>query len=368
MLQLRQQNSHVTYCKISGHTFQSHNSKRRCELHCFESSRSKNERLEEYCEKVYYYSRNRSFTKQLSLKPFIVSSRNDHKLLENLKRLKLPIVFEGIHSTYFLNHPELKGYKKLLRAHNKEHEYYRSLAGLESNFIKALYYRFESNKLKRYEKKLHACDSICSISLKDQQHFSKRFPDASQWLPSFHGNKRLKSLEGKGYFALFHANLAVNDNMKSALFLIDVFSTIDYPLVIAGNTEDKKFLQLVDRHKNISFIPLQDREQLIELMKRAHINVFYTYQSAGMKTRILQAAFNSRFILCNSKMIDGSQLESICSLATDKQSFRKEILKLAETDYGAAQMDMKKKALKNYRDATNAKRLITLLFESQQEE
>lgn len=334
----------------------------RIHLHCYESSRSKSHQLNEYCESISYYPRNRSFLKQFGWKPFIVLSRNDPQLLENLKKRKYPILFEGLHSTYFLNHPDLKDHRKLLRAHNNEHEYYRSLARLESGWLKTMYYRMESSKLKHYEKKLHSCAAICSISLKDQKHFSNRYPETTHWLPSFHGNKRLRSLEGKGYFALYHANLAVNDNLKSALFLIDVFSSIDYPLVITGKTDDKKLLQLVDKHKNISFIPLDDKEQLVELMKRAHINVFYSFQSAGMKTRLLQAAFNSRFTLCNSKMVEGSGLESICSIANDPQSFRKEILRLAEIDYDTDHLDGKQKALKNYRDTANARRLSELLF------
>ena len=54
-------------------------------LHCYEyAGRDRNEKLEEYCEKVYYYPRLLGLQSALSFKPYIVSSRRSDDLVNNL--------------------------------------------------------------------------------------------------------------------------------------------------------------------------------------------------------------------------------------------------------------------------------------------
>ncbi|MGH2563383.1 MAG: mannosyltransferase, partial [Ginsengibacter sp.] len=89
-------------------------------LHCFEYGRGKQEELKKYCKSVSYYKR-KNFLNGLSLRlPFIVSSRANRVLLNNLLKDDHPVLLEGIHCSYFLYSGELKNRKIIIRLHNVE--------------------------------------------------------------------------------------------------------------------------------------------------------------------------------------------------------------------------------------------------------
>jgi hypothetical protein len=70
-------------------------------LHVFEYGRGKQEELSKFA-KVNYYSRNKSFFQLFSTRPFIVQTRRSKALLAHLLQDDAPILFEGIHTTWFL--------------------------------------------------------------------------------------------------------------------------------------------------------------------------------------------------------------------------------------------------------------------------
>ena len=96
-------------------------------LHAFEYGRAKAPELEKYCTQVYYYKRPVTIPKQISTLPFIVKTRDANELLFNLKKDNHPILFEGLHTCYFLDHPDLRDRKKYIRMHNVEWQYYACL-------------------------------------------------------------------------------------------------------------------------------------------------------------------------------------------------------------------------------------------------
>ena len=101
------------------------------DLHCFEYNRAQAKELEKYCAKVFYYARKKGIRYQISFKPYIVQTRDNKQLLSNLSSCEYPILFEGIHTCFYLDHPALKNHLRLVRTHNIEHEYYRNLCKAE---------------------------------------------------------------------------------------------------------------------------------------------------------------------------------------------------------------------------------------------
>jgi len=114
-------------------------------LHCYEYGRKRQEELEKYCQKVYYYERHISKTNLFKTKPYIVASRNSKELLDNLLKDNYPIIFEGLHSCFYLDEKQLKTRKKIVRTHNIEHEYYNNLASVERNIFKKYYFLNEAS-------------------------------------------------------------------------------------------------------------------------------------------------------------------------------------------------------------------------------
>ena len=72
-------------------------------LHCFEYNKPKQQELEKYCKQVFYYQRKKGVRYIFSKLPYIVITRSNRDLIENLKANNNPILFEGLHSCFFLN-------------------------------------------------------------------------------------------------------------------------------------------------------------------------------------------------------------------------------------------------------------------------
>jgi hypothetical protein len=97
-------------------------------LHCFTYGRPPRKELEELCMKVYYYPRRTGVVSNLSLLPYTVRSRISRELLGNLTADEAPVLFEVLHTCYFMQDKRLAGRKRIYRHSNIEHDYYRMLA------------------------------------------------------------------------------------------------------------------------------------------------------------------------------------------------------------------------------------------------
>jgi hypothetical protein len=330
-------------------------------LHVFQYGRPEQAVLKEYCTEVHYYKRKTSFFHAFGTLPYVVSSRRDGQLVENLKRIDAPILMEGLHSTLVLRKKLFKDRKMLVRTHNVEHQYYKQLAITETNLFKKIYYQTASVKLKYYENVLKHCDHILPISKHEALHFTKKYGDKVTFLAAFHPNNKLHELSKKGYFAFYHGNLDVSDNMKTALFLIDIFKSMPYPLVIAGQSSDTKLLSKIDQYKNISFISIEDDPQLLELFHRAHVNVLYSFNNSGVKLKLINSLFQSRYVIANHNAIEGSGLDSLCIIADDKKEIMQQVLKTMDKDFSKEEIIRRKEILSVYSNERNAEILLNLL-------
>jgi len=327
-------------------------------LHVFDYGRKQQDTLNKYCVEVNYYKRNTSWLNGLGIMPYIVKSRKNDKLTRNLERINAPILFEGLHTTYLLKHKKFHDRKLIVRTHNIEHLYYRQLANNEPNLFKRIFYWIEGVKLKFYEKTLKHSDIILSLSRHETSYFEEKFGEKVMYLPAFHASEGYHPLSKKGYFALYHGNLSVTDNMKAALLLIDAFKPLDYPLVIAGRTADKNLHSKIDQHNNISFIELKDEAHLFELLNRAHVSVLFSSNNSGLKLKLINALFQSRYVIANENISSGSGLESLCRTANDKTEIINQLLKITDKDFSDEDIAARKELLKLYDTNVNAQILI----------
>lgn len=332
-------------------------------LHTFEYGRGKQPELNNYCKEVHYYKRNTSGLNALGLMPYIVKSRKSAELNSNLKKIQAPILLEGLHSTFVLNASLFPDRKIVVRAHNIEHVYYQHLAKTERSILKKLYYWSGSLKLKNYEKVLKKAEKIFSLSTTEDAYFKNKYGDEKAvFLPAFHASKNFHELSKKGYFAFFHGNLSIADNINAVSFLIDIFKPLAYPLVIAGKTSDKKLLSKIDTYNNISFIELKDEAQLFELLHRAHVNILFSQNRAGLKLKLINSLFQSRYVIANDHVVQGSGLEPLCKIGNTKKEITNQLLKLIDKDFSEEEIALRKDYLKLYDNQINAKNLIKELY------
>ncbi len=331
-------------------------------LHCFEYGRKPHKALEKIFHKVYFYERDISKKQVFKSIPYIVSSRASDQLEENLLKDDYPILMEGLHTTSILSNEKFKSRKKIVRAHNIEHEYYQHLAKAENDLFKRYYYSNEAGKLKRYEKILHKADRILAISENDRIHFCKYF-DNVDLIPAFHPFKTISSKLGKGTYVLYHGNLSVAENINAVNFLIEyVFNEINIPFYIAGLNPSKQLRNTINKMEHVHLIANPDDAHLQELIENAHINISVTAQKTGLKLKLLNNLYNGRFCLVNDKMLSGSKLDDLCVIANNEATMKRKIKSLFKREFGA-EIIAKRKAILDtiYNNGHNTDKLIDLL-------
>lgn len=331
-------------------------------LHCFQyGDRKPANELEQYCKKIWYYPRKTGLSGLSPSLPYMMYSRRDDALLRNLKSIKAPIVFEGIHCCSLLSHRELNPYRKILRNHNVEQQYYKLLAERESNLLKKTYYLLESLLLKKVEGRLQAADALVPISEKDYQFFHSRYPEKEvAYIAGFHPFDAVQALEGKGKYCLYQGNLGHPENIEIALFLIrEVFSHLEIPLILAGRNPDARITAACAVRTNITLIANPDSDTMSRLIRDAHIHVLPTFQASGLKLKLLYALYSGRFVLANKTMLYGTGLDDICVLAEGADGFREKITALMQQDFTRADILHREAALAH--QYSNKEKIVRLL-------
>lgn len=334
-------------------------------LHVFQYDGREAEALNQYCEKVIYYPRGRKFSDQLSVTPFIVKSRTDKNLLANLLKDDAPILFEGLHTTCFINHPALAHRKRYIRMHNIESDYYYHLYKAEKSWLKKIFFYLESKKLARYEKNiLGKANGIFTVSEKDTRQIAQY--ENTLMVGAFHSFETVNSSEGKSDFAMYHGKLDVAENNEAALFLVnEVFDKTDYPLLIAGSNPSKELIQAAAKRKNVEIRTGLSTDEIHRLLSQAQINTLPTFQSTGVKLKLLSALYSGRFCLVNEAMVKGTGLAEYCTVSETPEQWVKEIDKLKNKDFTKQDIEHRQNLISGpYSNKINAAKLYAFIFPS----
>jgi len=331
-------------------------------LHCFEYGRGEQPELQKYCEEIHYYQREKLVNGIPLRLPYIVSSRINPALIKNILKDNYPVLLEGVHCTYYLFHGELNQRKVLVRLHNVEFEYYKQLSKSSVNFYKKIYYKLESRLLKKYEKIIAKKGELIAVTEKDKLTYQNAFGAKDvKFLPVFLPFQQVKSETGKGEFCLYHGNLSVAENEKAALWLIkNIFNHfINFPFVIAGKNASEELKKESKKNKNVQLIQNPSEEEMSTLIKKAHIHLLPSFNSTGIKIKLLNALFNGRFIITNAASVEGTGLETLCSIEETAEGYLKRINELSEIPFDEKDINNRKRILENLFD--NKKNAVQLM-------
>lgn len=329
-------------------------------LHVFEYGRKRDPELEKYA-KVVYYRRKRSIFHLFSSRPFIVQSRKSRKLLHTLLKDNDPILFEGIHTSWYLEHPQIQSRVTLIRMHNIEHEYYRGLKK-NSSFFKFFFFRLEEYKLKRYQSILSYCSYILAIKSEDAEHFLK-FNKSVIVLPA-----SIPDIEGSFMivkrYGLYHGNLSVPENEKAALWIINSLEHVhnqDFPIVIAGKNPGKR-LKDVCKSSGIELIPNPTESQLDQLVQEAQIHLLYTPIPTGIKLKLLACINSSGHLLVNSNMINGLQAKPFFTIADSSKEFKMHFIGMQNSVVSREEFETRSAFIHdNFNNDRNCRKIVELL-------
>lgn len=327
-------------------------------LHAFYDDRVDVSGLKSLCKSITLYKRDKSLTKHFSLKPYGVNSRVSKALVVNLNKMDCPVLFESIVSTDVLE--DIETTKKIsVRCHNIEHHYSLGLAKSERSFVKKLAFYIESFKLKLYQKKLQKADVLLTLSNFETDYFEANFNNEIAYLPVFQAFNDFEQLSSKGDYAFYHGDLNISDNIKSALFMVDVFSVLNHKLIIASSILPKALKKEIDTYNHITFKLIENKDHLVTLLSNAHINTLYSFQRSGTKLKLFNSLFKGRHCIVNTNIADDDEVLSCCEIAQTKDVYREKVNMLFEQEFQLTQK--RKDALQKYNTIENAKKLIQLI-------
>lgn len=350
------------YYKIKG----LYNAGIKVHLHCFEYGRNFPDELKKICFEIKYYKRKTGIISNINLKPYIVNSRKSEDLINNLIKDNYPILFEGLHTCYYIDDKRLKNRFKIYRESNIEHHYYYHLFKSERNYLKKIYFIAESFKLKLFQRKLINVDLMLVVSENDTLYLQKKFPENKVvYLPSFHPNENLKVKQGIGSYILYHGNLSVAENEEAACYLIEnIFNEIKLPFVIAGLNPGNKLKTLTAKYQHIKLIENPDEQKMQELINEAQINILLTFQETGLKLKLLNTLYIGRYCLVNSKMLAGTNLHELCLIADTNEDIKNTINKIFTKEFNHKDLELRERILnQNFSNQSNLNKLLQLVFD-----
>lgn len=332
-------------------------------LHTFHYGREQSEVLDSICETTHYYPRQKFYQAIYSSVPYIVGSRQSDSMLSNLAADSHPVLFEGLHTCFYLRHPAIAHKLKIARMHNIEWDYYNSLGKAERNFFRKFYFFSESKKLKQYEEVLSGADLVLAISPNDLEYLSGKFANV-HYVPAFHPHTEVHCKPGFGDFALYHGNLSVQENNQAAVFLVKkIFDDLPYPLKIAGKDPLSTLVKETSKADQVTLIRNPDDAALQSLISNAQINILPTFQATGVKLKILNALYNGRFVLVNTPMIQNTGLEELCIVANTADELKEQVKLLAEKEFTQQDIEHRRKVLlERFSNKANAKNLVELVY------
>ena len=334
-------------------------------LHCFTSGREQQPVLNTLCQEVFYYPR-RTGHKGLSHQiPYIVCSRSNPELLERLLLDDYPILLEGVHCTYLMQDERFKERKIVLRLHNVESIYYRQLAHCSHSWFKKLYYLHESTVLKKYERRIASHWPVLAVTQSDADQAAVTYQSKNiSVIPVFLPFQHIESPQGTGCYCLYHGNLAVEENERAAIWLLEkVFSSLPVPFLIAGKRPGAKLLRAVERFKNCCLVPDPSDQELHDLIQKAQIHVIPSFNSTGIKLKLLNALFNGRHCVVNAEAVTGTGLQEVCHLAEGPEEFKQVIENLYERPFTFLDLQYRReKLLHQYDNHQTATRLIAQIW------
>jgi len=315
--------------------------------------------LESICASVHYYKRANTH-KYLQGWPYIISTRYNKKLIEQVKLLKHDVILEGLHTCFLVPYLKEAQISFSIRMHNIEWKYYRFLAELELSYVKKKYFLEEARRLKSFEKIIEG-SKILSISKKDTEYLHQTYPSARIIdIPPFHHNKKINILSGQGEYAIFHANLSVNENEQAALWLIEkVFNKIEYPLIIAGKNPSERLQLAVNAYPNIQLESNPTDVKMKQLMMDAHIHLLPNRQPTGTKIKWINSLYVARYIIVNPEICPNHHETSGVFVSNDANIIQQTLLLLKDKIFTEKELASRKEWVgTTYNNISNAQLIL----------
>lgn len=233
-----------------------------------------------------------------------------HALLQD----DAPIVFVGIRTSSIMNNKHLRKRKRIIRIHRIEKASYQLLYRHTRNLGKKIFYATQVYFLKRLEKKASKADMMLCTSERDTKYYA-RLNSNAYFLPVFHAYQKPNFMPGLGRYAIYFGDLSAKDNQQAVSFLLEkIFPFLKMPVIIAGKNPGAAIKNQAARHKHIILKPNPSAREMHDYIANAQVSILPGFQETGLKMQFLEALYRSRHVIVNTRMVEHTGLESLCTV------------------------------------------------------
>jgi hypothetical protein len=184
------------------------------------------------------------------------------------------------------------------------------------------------------------------------------------YLPVFIPSADITSRQGNGCYCLYHGNLSVAENEKAAVWLLkNVFNDLQVPFVIAGKSPSARLQKYSGEHPHCCLVSDPSDEEMQDIVGKAQVHVIPSFNSTGIKLKLLNALFNGRHCLVNAEAVGESRLARLCHIGADAGDFKKKIIELFDRPFSMDEVRCRSELLhQEYNNQKNADTLIRWLW------
>lgn len=335
-------------------------------LHVFQyNNKQVSPELYKYCQEIFVYKRNTSWTANLSLKPYIVNSRNHKDLYTNLQKDNFPILIEGIHCSLFLPLLCKENRKILVRAHNIEWKYYHHLYLQEYSLLKKFYFKIESLKLRWYEPFIFKKASAVICFNKNEENIIKHYNKKTLSINLAWANLQVKVEAGKGSGILIHGNLSINDMAQAVCKILTALKNkYEGKIIIAGKNPTFSLKKTIKQNGNAILIENPKDSELISIIESAHMHLCFTDIAAGFKMRLLPLLKFGKFVLCNEAFCSETELKPLLIIENDLKNWPKIVDAYMQTEFANDDLETRIRTIEKIKGLNDINRMISIIFEN----
>jgi glycosyltransferase involved in cell wall biosynthesis len=220
--------------------------------------------------------------------------------------------------------------------------------------------------LRKYEAALKDVATSCwTVNEKDLDVFTEQLGYTKiDNLPPFLPEYKPKFNSERGQYCLYHGNLSVEENEKAVDWLVqNIFSQTEIPLIIAGKNPPSSINKRIENYPNICLIENPDEREMQELIRKAQVNLLPSFNNTGIKLKLINALFNGKHCLVNTAAVEGTGLESCCTIANTRDEMRQQLLSLYDHPFTLYQFQQREELLHESFDNTrNARQMIQWIW------
>ena len=134
-------------------------------------------------------------------------------------------------------------------------------------------------------------------------------------------------------------------------------------LIIAGLDPTPALEKLAGQHPDISLIANPEDAAMADLIQNAQVNIMVTFQPTGLKLKVLNSLFSGRHCLVNPEMVSGTELGSLCEIASTTNEFKQKLMDLMLVPFTEREISTRsEQLLRVHSNIQNCKTLLDLLY------